>query len=212
MLFVIFFLVTQPFLAHAFQSSQKFPVYLEPELSRQSPDLKKHGQGLKEAVHLLADELFQNLEEPDPQVGSLADGLLVATFVEQNKLNRTSSFGRYLASQLMGEFQRYSYSVVDMRKRVSVMVQEKRGEFGLSRDPDEIPSSQTASAMLTGTYLVGENEIIVNAQILDNKTAVMLSSATVIFPLNSLGNLMLKDSASARKRQAEVIYMKRLEM
>lgn len=66
--------------------------------------------------------------------------------------------------------------------------------------------------MLTGTYLVGENEIIVNAQILDNKTAVMLSSATVIFPLNSLGNLMLKDSASARKRQAEVIYMKRLEM
>ena len=155
----------------AFQSAEKInlPAYLEPERYRQKDSPKTEAHDLIERVRMLAEELYENLEDSDPLMGGLSDGLLVCTFVEINKLYRTSSFGRYVAGQLLNEFQRYDYPVIDMRKSTSVMVQEKRGEYGLSRDPDEIAPSQTAGAMLTGTYLVGENEIIVNARILDNK-------------------------------------------
>ncbi|MCJ7604289.1 MAG: FlgO family outer membrane protein [Desulfobulbaceae bacterium] len=189
------------------------PTYLEPERFRASPDAEKsEAYELRLKIESMAEDLVMTLEDPDPQNGILADGLVVCTFVDINNLYRTSSFGRYVAGQLMNELQRYSYQVIDMRKNLSVVVQEKRGEFGLSRNPDEIPSSHEAGAMLTGTYLVGEREIIVNAGIVDNRRGELLSSATVIFPRNALGNLMLQDTATAKKQSAGVIYMKKLEM
>jgi len=197
----------------AYAYEQTIPPYLEPERGRVTEVVTGEAHDLKQRIFEMAEELFANLADPDPQLGDLADGLLVSTFVDINKLYRTSSFGRYLAGQLMNEFQQYAYHVKEMRKSTSVMVQEKRGEFGLSRDPDEIAVSQAAGAMLTGTYLVGESEIIVNARILDNKSGTLLSSATVIFPRNRLGDLMLKDTASAKRKPADnVVYMKKLEL
>ncbi|MBU0910277.1 MAG: hypothetical protein KKA54_12460 [Proteobacteria bacterium] len=189
------------------------PAYLEPERFRVSVDAEKgEAYELRHKIQCMAEDLVMTLEDPDPLNGTLADGLVVTTFVDINNLYRTSSFGRYVAGQLMNEMQRYSYQVIEMRKNLSVVVQEKRGEFGLSRNPEEIPSSHEAGAMLTGTYLVGEREIIVNASIVDNRRGELLSSATVIFPRNSLGSLMLQDTAAAKKQSAGVIYMKKLEM
>lgn len=212
LVYLCFFLLTFPCQAAAFQPVSSEPRYIEPERFRQESPYNNEAEELLQTVRKLAEELFLNLEDPDPQVGELSDGILVCTFVDINKLTRTSSFGRYVAGQLMNEFQRLSYPVIDMRKSVSVMVQEKRGEFGLSRDPEEIKASQSAGAMLTGTYFVGDREIIVHALILDNKSATMLAGATMVFPRNALGNMMLQDSASARTSPAEVVYMKRLEL
>jgi len=216
LLFSVFFMFGFCGQAQAFQSNEAgmTPTYLEPERFRASPDAEKsEAYELRLKIESMAEDLVMTLEDPDPQNGILADGLVVCTFVDINNLYRTSSFGRYVAGQLMNELQRYSYQVIDMRKNLSVVVQEKRGEFGLSRNPDEIPSSHEAGAMLTGTYLVGEREIIVNASIVDNRRGELLSSATVIFPRNSLGNLMLQDTATAKKQSAGgVTYMKKLEM
>ncbi len=160
----------------------------------------------------MADRLYTHLEDRDPQVGVLADGLVVCTFVDNNKLSRTSSFGRYLAGQLMSEFQQRSFTVHDIQKSLSIHVQQKRGEYGLSRNPDEIAEDITTGAMLTGTYLDGKNHIIVNARILDNRTSSLLSSATVLFPKNQLTRQLLADSASARTQPQEFMYLKKLEL
>ncbi len=167
---------------------------------------------LKQQVGLMAAELTGNLTEPDPEIGMLADGLIVCTFVDLKKLYRTSSFGRYVAEQLMNEFQSRNYTVVELRKSHSVLIQEKRGEYGLSRDPDEIGGTVEAGAMLTGTYTEAGDNIIVNAKIIDNRTAKLLSSATMIFPRNQLSNRLLADSSTAVTKQPEPMYMKRLEM
>jgi TolB-like protein len=170
------------------------------------------GCNLVTQIRVLAGELFANLEDPDPHIGDLGDGMLVTTFVDINKLYRTSSFGRYLAEQIMNEFQSHAYKVIDMRKSLSVMVQEKRGEFGLSRDPDAIGASASAGAMLTGTYLVGKDDIIVNARILDNKSSILLSSSTVIFERNPFTEKMLQDAATVKAKSADVTYLKKLDM
>lgn len=174
-------------------------------------DVKSAPQ-LKKTVENLAKELVQNLEMTAGRRVSGAEGLVVCTFVDLNKLYRTSSFGRYIAEQLMSEFQQQGFRVVEMRKSTSVMVQEKHGEYGLSRDPDEIRPETAASVMLTGTYMATDNHIIVNARIMDNGDATLLSSATMLFPKNVLTEQLLADSSTGVKKSRGPLYMKRLEL
>lgn len=209
-LFIVSFFTAFPiFPVYSFESSP--PPYLEPKRFEDPAEDSEYACALITQVRKLAGGLFSNLEDPDPQLGDLGDGILVTTFVDLNKLYRSSSFGRYLTEQVMNEFQGHAYKVIDIRKSVSVMVQEKRGEFGLSRDPEEIGASASAGAMLTGTYLVGKDDIIVNARILDNESSIMLSSATVIFERNEFTQKMLQDSASAKTHSLEMSYLKKLE-
>ena len=165
-------------------------------------------------IRQMAGALFAHLgSEADPNQGDLADGIVVSSFVDLRQLTRTSSFGRYLAEQLMGEFQQRGYRVVEIRKSKDILIQERRGEYGLSRNPGEIKPEVTARALVTGTYTVTEDSILVNAKVLDNQSAVLLSSATMVFPRTKLANLLLADSASARPPRArqEMTTMKRLE-
>jgi len=174
-------------------------------------DIKSAPQ-LQKTVENLAKKLVKNLEMPASRRVSASEGLLVCTFVDLKKLYRTSSFGRYIAEQLMSEFQQQGFRVVEIRKSTSIMVQEKQGEYGLSRDPEEIRSDTAASAMLTGTYMPTDNHIIVNARIVDNRDSAVLSSATVLFPNNILAEKLLADSSTGVKKSRGPLYMKRLEL
>jgi TolB-like protein len=178
------------------------------------PSVEYSGQAgtLYKSIQEMAIQLFQNLEDPDPVVGELANGIAVTAFVDLKKLTRTSSFGRYLAEQLMTEFQHQGFSVLEVRKSTSILVQEKHGEYGLSRNLNEIPPAVAAQTLITGTYTVAGDHVLVNAKIIDNKTTQLLSSATMLFPKNNLVELLLADSASASVKPKEITYMKRLEL
>ena len=112
----------------------------------------------------------------------------------------------------MSEFQQQDFRVIEMRKSKNVLIQEKHGEYGLSRDPGEIGTEISATAMLTGTYMSTAENIIVNARIMDNRSAELLSSATIIFPRNTLAEQLLVDSSTASKKPRGPLYMKRLEL
>ena len=167
---------------------------------------------LRTEIQGLANELFRNLADADPENGDLGKGVLVCTFVELKKLTRTSSLGRYVAEQLMNEMQRHHYEVVEIRKSQAIMLQEKRGEFGLSRNPAEVSQAVAAGAMLTGTYTPSKDSIVINARIIDNRSAKLLSSATAIIPRNQLAEQLLADTASVRMEKPEPLYLKKLEL
>ncbi|HEX9714349.1 MAG TPA: FlgO family outer membrane protein [Desulfurivibrionaceae bacterium] len=167
---------------------------------------------LHREIEGLADELFRNLGDADAENSDLGKSILVCTFVELKKLTRTSSLGRYVAEQLMNEMQQRHYEVVEIRKSQAVLLQEKRGEFGLSRNPAEVSQSVAAGAMLTGTYTPSKDSIIINARIIDNRSAKLLSSATAIIPRNQLAEQLLADTASVREAKPEPLYLKKLEL
>lgn len=185
------------------------PVAMTPE---PRPASHREATGLVLSIEAMAAELLTNMNDADPDSGDMANGLIVTTFVESSKLHRTSSFGRYISEQLMNEFQRHAFTVVEIRKSTSIRMEEKQGEFGLSRDENDVPDTVQADAMLTGTYFIGNEDIIVTARILNNKTAALLASSTVIFPKNSLTNRMLADTASANKAAPPPLYLKRLNI
>jgi TolB-like protein len=167
---------------------------------------------LRTEIQGLASELFRNLADADPENGDLGKGVLVCTFVELKKLSRTSSLGRYVAEQLMNEMQQRHYEVVEIRKSQAIVLQEKRGEFGLSRNPTEVSQAVAAGAMLTGTYTPSKDSIVINARIIDNRSAKLLSSATAIIPRNQLAEQLLADTASVREAKPEPLYLKKLEL
>lgn len=167
---------------------------------------------LRTEIQGLANELFRNLADGDPENGDLNKGIMVCTFVELKKLSRTSSLGRYVAEQLMNEMQKRHYEVVEIRKSQAIMMQEKRGEFGLSRNPAEVSQTVAAGAMLTGTYTPSKDSIVINARIVDNRSAKLLSSATAIIPRNQLAEQLLADTASVREAKPEPLYLKKLEL
>lgn len=167
---------------------------------------------LRAEIQGLANELFRNLADANPENGDLGNGVLICTFVELKKLTRTSSLGRYVAEQLMNEMQQQRYEVVEIRKSQAISLQEKRGEFGLSRNPREISQTVAAGAMLTGTYTASKESIVINARIIDNRSAKLLSSATVIIPRNQLAEQLLADTASVREGKPEPLYLKKLEL
>ncbi len=167
---------------------------------------------LRTEIQGLANELFRNLADADPENGDLGKGVLVCTFVELKKLSRTSSLGRYVAEQLMNEMQQHHYEVVEIRKSQAILLQEKRGEFGLSRNPTEVSQAVAVGAMLTGTYTPSKDSIVINARIIDNRSAKLLSSATAIIPRNQLAEQLLADTASVREAKPEPLYLKKLEL
>ena len=168
--------------------------------------------GLVLAIESMAVDLLNNLQDGDPFSGDLSGGMVVTTFVETSKLTRTSSFGRYLSEQLMNEFQRHAYPVIEIRKSTELRVQEKRGEFGLARTEEDLQADLKADTMLTGTYFIGLDDILVTARILNNRTATVMASSTMIFQKNKLTSRMLADTASARTNSPQTMYLEKLEL
>jgi len=195
------------------QAAAFWPFSQKPNVETVVPALTvNEAAALRTEVQGLANELFRNLADADPENGDLGKGVLVCTFVELKKLSRTSSLGRYVAEQLMNEMQQRHYEVVEIRKSQAVMLQEKRGEFGLSRNPAEVSQAVAAGAMLTGTYTTSKDSIVINARIIDNRSAKLLSSATAIIPRNQLVEQLLADTASVREAKPEPLYLKKLEL
>jgi TolB-like protein len=157
-------------------------------------------------IHEMALQLMKNFRaEPGPE-GPIA----VATFVDLNNLYRTSPFGRYLAEQLMGELQRAGFNVVEIRKTESIMIKKKFGEYGLSREVQEIAQESSASYILAGTYVTRGRFILVNARLISNQNNLVASSGLKILRRDPFLDKMLWPTATPESGQAVRIPVKEL--
>lgn len=130
--------------------------------------------------------------------------LTVNSFVNLNSLYKTSSLGRYLGEQMIGELQAAGVEVIDVRKANNLMIREPYGEFGLSRDMDELSRSHNSQAMVVGTYTYADGQILLNARVLRNTDGMVISHANIAFALDALTGQLLKDDAMPPRRGGTV--------
>ena len=161
------------------------------------------GQGavLQAKINQLGKALIANASEV------VADEYVVAvsTFVSLDNLYATSSLGRYLSEQLLSTLQQEGLEVIEVRKTPGLMVSPYHGEYALSRSMDEISLVQGAQAVVVGTYAVAGQEIFVNARLLRNDDNRVLSSASLVLPIDALtANLLANESMPASTRTAKV--------
>lgn len=146
-------------------------------------------ENLRLKIHLLAKQLLDNAAE------DIADdyAVTVSTFVNLNRLYSTSSLGRYMAEQLINELQLAGVDVIEVRKTPGIMISEGHGEYGMSRDMDELSFVQYAQAMVAGTYTLTDREIFVNARLLNNGDGMVLSTASLVFAIDPVAQKLLMD-------------------
>lgn len=128
---------------------------------------------------------------------SVEDGprVVVTTFVSLNHLYKTSGLGRVMAEQTISELQKAGVDVVDVRLTPALQIVEGFGEYGMSRDMEELGYVQDAQLVIVGTYLVSDEQVVVNARLLQQGNGLVLSSGSMVFPLNGFIDGLLQDEA-----------------
>lgn len=137
---------------------------------------------LVHASYTIANKLEINLKSPIAPT----DPLIVASFVNVNNLEESSTFGRVLAEQIGSRFSQNGYSVIEMKLRhESIFIDNKRkGEFLLSRDLRQITRSHNAAAVIVGTYGRSLDRIYVSARIVDPTSSVVLAACDFGIPMD----------------------------
>lgn len=147
---------------------------------------------LTEKVGALASQLVaQGREHIDTE-----DALTVSTFVNLNDLYRTSSLGRFLGEQLIGSLRREGYGVIEVRKPAAILVQERFGEYGLSRDMGELAFVHQAQAMVVGTYAPSAGQVFVNVRLMRGSDGFVLAAASMVLEEDEVVAGLLRDEAA----------------
>ena len=126
------------------------------------------------ASYSMADELESHLKD----LISTDEPLLVASFVNINRLDQSSAFGRIVSEQIASRFAQNGYKIIEMKLRDrSVYIKEAKGEFLLSRDLKAISKMHNASVVIVGTYAEGYDTVYVSARMVLTSNSEVVSSS-----------------------------------
>ena len=133
------------------------------------------------ANYKMADMLEHNLMQPI----SLNQPILVASFVNVNRLEQSSTFGHIISEQISSRFAQKGYKIIEMKLRQdSVFFKKEKGEFLLSRDCLDLSKEYDSSAVIVGTYAEGYNKLYVSARIVRVSDSEVISSWDYGIPMN----------------------------
>jgi len=127
------------------------------------------------AVACLLKKLRVKLPKDNP--------ILVASFVNLDNLNESSTFGRAVSEQIASALEQKGYSTIEMKLRTSVFIKKGSGEFLLSREISEISVKHRAQAVVVGTYAIARDRVYLTARVVDVSNSRILSSADYEVPM-----------------------------
>lgn len=134
--------------------------------------------GFNSQIIFMADQIERNVDRK-----SLENTFIVTSFTNLNKLSETTPFGRLVAENLIHELQVRKWKIFEVRLTKDVIINET-GEFSLSRDIKKIKDMYRVGGIVTGTYSVVNDHIIVNSRVIDINTGLVASSAQSHMPVN----------------------------
>lgn len=155
--------------------------------SREAPSNILWGD-LISSSYQIADSLLSNLKQ---QI-STNDPIIVATFVNINNLQESSTFGRMVAEHISSRFSQRGYRISELRLRTnSIFMEEGKGEMLLSRDLKSVSQKHNASAVIVGTYGRAGYGFYVSARIVDPSDSVIISSCDYVVKMSDMDQAVL---------------------
>jgi TolB-like protein len=144
------------------------------------------------ANYEMADMMEHNLVQPI----SVDQPILVASFVNVNRLEQSSTFGHIISEQISSRFAQKGYKIIEMKLRQdSVFFKKEKGEFLLSRDCLDLSKEYDSSAVIVGTYAEGYKTLYVSARIVRVSDSKVISSWDYSVPMNFKEiDILLRDS------------------
>ncbi len=118
--------------------------------------------------------------------------ILIASFVNIDNLEESSTFGRTISEYIGSRLNQNDYRVIEMKLRKSVFMKKSAGEFLLSRDLKDISTRHNAQAIVVGTYATAKSVVYISARIIRLSDSVILSSYAYKLPLGKNTRKMLE--------------------
>lgn len=139
-----------------------------------------------------ADQLLKQLD------GKLTPNqpLIVATLVNINHLEQSSTFGRLISEQVSSKFSQAGLQVVEMKLRDNIFMKQDQGELMLTRNVKNIAHSYDAQAVVVGTYAESDRLVYVNLKVIQPQTDIILAVYNYVLPKNNGVNAMLRNGYS----------------
>lgn len=119
--------------------------------------------------------------------------LLVATLVNIDALERSSTLGRLTSEQVSARFTQAGYQVVEMKFRNSVYMLQNQGELMLTREIHELARAHAAQAVIVGTYGESKDQVYVNLKVIQPSTNVTLAVHDYALPIDENIRTMLRN-------------------
>ena len=131
---------------------------------------------LNSAILSIANQLSKNNKLSPSDTGTLT----VTAFVDLKQLNKTSQFGRVLSESLFSELFIRGFNLADFRGQNAISI-NATGEFYITRNITKLQSEVSNSYVLVGTYSKIDQNVMLNARVLDNKTGKIVTSARAMY-------------------------------
>jgi len=109
--------------------------------------------------------------------------LLVASFVNVDNLNESSTFGRTVSEQISSRFKQLGYTAIEMKLRTTIFIKEGSGEFLLSRELSEISTKHNAQAVVVGTYAAASDRVYLTVRVINVTDSRILASYDYNIPM-----------------------------
>jgi TolB-like protein len=135
----------------------------------------------------LADQLERNIDIKDP-----ASSFLIGSFTNLNNLSETSPLGRLIAESLIHELRVRQWRIFEPRLMKNFQISEQ-GEFTLSRDVTRLREHFGVSGVVTGTFLIANGHMVINARVMDIASGMVQSSGQLQIPANWFTQTLSRD-------------------
>ncbi len=139
------------------------------------------------ANYRAADELLAQLQGRLP----LGQPLIVATIVNIDALEQSSTLGRLVSEQISARFSRSGYNMIEMKFRNNIYMKRSEGELLLSREISEIARTHNARAVIVGSYGVSGGAVYLNIKVVDPGANFVIAAHDYALPLTNSIQTML---------------------
>ncbi len=120
--------------------------------------------------------------------------LIIATVVNIDALEQSSTLGRLVSEHVSSRFSRSGYRMVEMKFRNSVYVRQNQGEMMLTREIKDLAQSHQARAVIVGTYGSTDEMVFINLKVIDPGSNVVLAVYDYVLPKDNATKSLLRSS------------------
>lgn len=162
------------------------------------------GQKVPQAASAVGRELDRQVVMRLGQFTTPATGvsIMVTTPVDVNDLESSNPLARQMQEEITRWFVQAGYSVQEVRKGASMMIEPLTGEMILTRDAARLENAAPESAaILAGTYTVTPYSIRFNIKLIRSCSQETLAMSTITIPrTDELAPLLRSASAASGMR------------
>jgi TolB-like protein len=132
----------------------------------------------------------ESLSKPAAAFLDKSAPIVVATLVNIDHLEQSSTLGRTVSEQVSSKLANLGFTVKEVKLRGTLFVKSNTGELLLSRELKDISASQKAQAVVVGTYSYAGEYVYLNLKLVGVNNTI-LSGYDYAIPVNSTVKNML---------------------